>query len=109
MNKNVTEQDLIELFGLQMTNYFRNTCHVELILCSKTNNSRVFAFVTGPEHVLVSQTKRNRVSGENFSYRRIKKEVIDTSINTIKGNFSRCQSKISKTNCFQQNTGCTWT
>ena len=25
---------------------------MKLILCSKTNNSRGFAFVTGPEHVL---------------------------------------------------------
>ena len=52
MNKNVTEQDLIELFGLRTTNYLRNTCRVKLILCSKTNNSRGFAFVNGPEHVL---------------------------------------------------------
>ena len=48
----VTEQDLIELFGLRATNYLRNTCHVKLILCFKTNNSRGFAFVTGTEHVL---------------------------------------------------------
>ena len=59
LNKNVTEQDLIELFGLRATNYLRNTCHVKLILCSKTNNSRGFAFVTGPERI--SQTKQNRV------------------------------------------------
>ena len=52
LNKNVTEQDLIELFDLQTTNYLQNTCHVKLILCSKTNNSRGFAFVTGPEAVL---------------------------------------------------------
>ena len=59
LNKNVTEQDLIELFGLRATNYLRNTCHVKLILCSKRNNSRGFAFVTGPERI--SQTKQNRV------------------------------------------------
>ena len=57
----VTEQDLIELFGLQMTNYLWNTCHAKLILCSKTNNSRGFAFVTGQEHVLNELVKRNRV------------------------------------------------
>ena len=27
------------------------TCHVKLVLCSKTNSSRGFAFVTGPEYI----------------------------------------------------------
>ena len=51
LNKNVTEKDLIELFGLQTTNYLPNTCHVKLTLCSETNNSRGFAFATGPGHI----------------------------------------------------------
>ena len=70
-NKNVTEQDLIGLFGLQTTNYLQNTCHMKLILCSKTNNSCGFAYVTGPEHVLNELVilNRIRVSRENFSYR----------------------------------------
>ena len=38
LNKNATEQDLIELFGVPTTKYLRNTCHVKLILCSKTNS-----------------------------------------------------------------------
>ena len=59
LNKNVTEQDVIKLFGLRTTNYLRNTCHVKLILCSKTKNSRGFAFVTGPEHVLKELVKLN--------------------------------------------------
>ena len=70
LNKNVTEQDLIELFGLRTTNYLWNTCPVKLILCSKTNNSRGFAFVTGPEHVLNELVKLNEtVSGEKISHR----------------------------------------
>ena len=69
LNKNVTEQDLIELFGLRTTNYLRNTCHVKLILCSKTNNSQGFAFVNGPEHILNELVILYGVSGENFSYR----------------------------------------
>ena len=52
LNKNITEQDLIELFGLRTTNYLQNTCHMKLILCSKTNSSHSFGYVTGPEHVL---------------------------------------------------------
>ena len=71
LNKNVTEQDLIELFGLRTTNYLRNTCRVKLILCSKTNNSRGFAFVNGPEHVLNELVK---LKGIEFQE---KKLVID--------------------------------
>ena len=61
LNKNVTEQDWVELFGLRTKNYLRNTCHVKLILCSKTNNSQGFAFVTGPEHVLNELVKLNGI------------------------------------------------
>ena len=61
MNKNVTEQDFIELFGLRTTNYFRNTCRVKPILCSKTNDFRGFAFVTRPEHVLNELVKLNGI------------------------------------------------
>ena len=61
LNKNVTEQDLIQLFGLRTTNYLQDTCHVKLILCFKTNNSRGFAFVTGPEHVLNELVKLNGI------------------------------------------------
>ena len=60
LNKNVAE-DLIDLFGLRTTNYLRNTCLVILTLCSKTNNSRAFAFVTGPEHVLNELVKLSRI------------------------------------------------
>ena len=34
---------------------------MKLILCSKTNNSQGFAFVTGPEHVLNELIKLNGV------------------------------------------------
>ena len=61
LNKNVTEQDLIELFGLRTTNYLWNVYHVKLILRSKTNNSRGFAFVTGPGHVLNELVKLNGI------------------------------------------------
>ena len=61
LNKNVTEQDLIEFFGLRTTYYFRNACHVKLILRSKTSNSRGFAFASGPEHVLNELVKVNGI------------------------------------------------
>ena len=60
---NLNKNDLIELFGLGTTNYLRNTCHMKLILCSKTNNSQGFASVTVPEHVLNELVKLN---GEEF-------------------------------------------
>ena len=104
LNKNVTEQDWVELFGLRTKNYLRNTCHVKLILCSKTSNfcSRLcFCYWTRTCFERISQTKRNRVSGETFSYRKRKKQVLDTFINIIKANSSRCHSKIPKMNCFQ--------
>ena len=34
---------------------------MKLILCSKTNNSRDFAFLTGPEHVLNESVKLNGI------------------------------------------------
>ena len=61
LNKNITEQDLIELFGLQTTNYLWNNCHVKPILCSKRNNSRGFSFATGLEHVLNELVKLNGI------------------------------------------------
>ena len=61
LNKNVTEQDLIEFFCLRTTNFLGNTCHVKLTLCSKTNDSRGFAFVTGPGHVLNEFVKLNGI------------------------------------------------
>ena len=96
LNKNVTDKDLIELFGLQTTNYLGNTCHVKLILCSKTDNSGGFAFVTGPEHVLNDLIKLNGIAFQEkvLVLDEAKKEVIDTFINTIKGNSSRCHSRI---------------
>ena len=44
---------------------------MKLILCSKTNNSRGFAFVTGPEHVLNELVKLN---GKEFQEKNL---VID--------------------------------
>ena len=61
LNKNLAEQDLIDLFRSQTANYLRNTCHVKLILCSKISNSCDFAFVTGPEHVLNELVKLNGI------------------------------------------------
>ena len=94
-----------------MTNYFRNTCHVKLILCSKTNNSQGFAFVTGSEHILNELVKLNGIEFQEkvLVKDEAKKEVLDTFINAIQANSSRSQSKIPKTNCFQQSAGSTWT
>ena len=109
LNWNEIEQDLIELFGLRTRNYLRNTFHVKLILCSKTNNSRCFGFATGPEQVLNELLRLNGIEFQDkiLVIDEAKKEVLNSFINTIKENSSRRQSKIPKTDCFQQNTGST--
>ena len=97
LNKNVTEQDLIKLFGLRTTNYLWNTYHVKLILCSETNNSQGFAFVTGPEHVLNELVK---LKGREFQEKILvideaKKKSSTTSLTPLKqipvGVSQKCQ------------------
>ena len=59
--KNVTEQDLIKLFGLRTINYLPNICHVKFIWCSKTNTYRGFAYLTGPAYILNELVKLSEI------------------------------------------------
>ena len=90
-NKNVTEQDLTELFGLRTANYCRNTWHVKLILSSKTNNSRGFACITGPKHVCNELVKLNEIEFQEkiLVIGGAKRKFLDTFINTITANSSQ--------------------
>ena len=89
LNKNVTEQDLIEFFGLQTIFYFRRTFRMKLILCSKTDNSCGFGYVTGPEHVCNGIVKLNGINvQEKISVKDEGKKVLDTFISIIKANSS---------------------
>ena len=109
MNKNVTEQDLIELFGLRTTNYLRNTCRVKLILCSKTNNSRGFAFVTGPEHVLNELVKLNGIEFQekNLVIDEAKKKPSTPSLIPLRKIPVEVSQKYQRQTAFN-NTGSTW-
>ena len=90
LNKNVTEQDLIEFFGLQTIFYFCHTFRMKLILCSKTDNSCDFAYVTGPEHVCNELVKLNGINvQEKILVKDEGKKVLDTFISIIKANSSR--------------------
>ena len=50
LNKNTSEEDLYELFGLRNNTYLKDNCFAKTIL-SKSGLLRVFAFITAPDHV----------------------------------------------------------
>jgi len=61
LGSNVTNEDLINLFGLGTTNFLQRTCSVELACCEKTGKSKNFAFVNVPEHVHSELMKLNGI------------------------------------------------
>ena len=60
LNKDVTINDLNELFGLKTTRYLQEYCSIELPVNEKTGKSRGFAFISCPDHVC------NELIGINF-------------------------------------------
>ena len=63
-----TEKHLIELFDLEMTQYLRDTCRINLVISKNTVKHRGFAFVTTPDHVHDELLKLN---GVEFKGRRL--------------------------------------
>ena len=51
LNKDITEEDLNQLFGLKTTVYLRQTCITEILLYKNTRKSKGFAFLNVPQHV----------------------------------------------------------
>ena len=51
LNKDITEEDLNQLFGLKTTVYFRQTCIIEMPLDKNTGKSKGFAFLNVPQHI----------------------------------------------------------
>ena len=51
LNKDITEEDLNQLFGLENTVYFRQTCSIEMPLDKNTGKSKGFAFLNVPQHI----------------------------------------------------------
>ena len=61
LHENVIEKDLIELFGLETTQYLRDTSQINLIISKSTGKHRGFAFITTPNHVHDELLKLNSV------------------------------------------------
>lgn len=61
LGTNVTEKDLVNLFGLSATPYLNKACTVELATCEKTGKSKNFAFINVPEHVHNELMKLNGI------------------------------------------------
>ena len=57
LGSNVTNNDLIQLFGLHATPVLQKTCSVEVVTCEKT--SKNFAIVKVPEAVHAELLKLN--------------------------------------------------
>ena len=60
LNKNISEEDLHELFDLRNTTYLKENCCVKIVL-SKSGLSRGFAFITAPVHVCTELIKLNGI------------------------------------------------
>ena len=69
LNKNITEEDLNQLFGLKTTVYLRQTCSIEMPLDKNTGKSKGFAFLNVPQHVYNELVKLNGIEFQNHFIR----------------------------------------
>ena len=60
LNKNISEENLYELFGLQNTTYLKENCCVKIVL-SKSGLSRGFTVITEADHVCTELIKLNGI------------------------------------------------
>ena len=60
LNKNTSEEDLYEPFGLRNTTYLKEDCCVKIVL-SKSGLLRSFAFITAPDHACTELIKLNAI------------------------------------------------
>ena len=51
LNFGIKENDLVELFGLNITKYLREMCSLNMPMNDKTGQSKGYAFVSAPKHV----------------------------------------------------------
>ena len=59
INKDITEEDFNQLFGLKTTVYLRQTCSIEMPLDKNTGKSKGFTFLNVPQHVYNELVKLN--------------------------------------------------
>ena len=69
LNKDITEEDLNQLFGLTTTVYLRQTCSIEMPLDKNTGKSKGFAFLNVPQHVYNELVKLNGIEFQNHFIR----------------------------------------
>ena len=69
LNKDITEEDLNQLFGLKTTVYLRQTCSIEMPLDKNTGKSKGFAFLNVPQHVYNELVKLNGIEFQNHFIR----------------------------------------
>ena len=62
LNKDVTINDLNELFGLKTTRYLQEPCSIELLTNGNTGKSRGFAFTSCPDHACNELIKPNEIN-----------------------------------------------
>jgi len=61
LGSNVTQDDLVQLFGLGTTDFLQKNCAVNIATDAKTGKSKNFAIVTVPEHVHSELIKLNGI------------------------------------------------
>ena len=69
LNKDVTEEDLNQLFGLKTTVYLHQTCSIEIPLDKNNGKSKGFAFLNVPQHVYNEPVKLNCIEFQNHFIR----------------------------------------
>ena len=65
LNKEITEEDLNQLFGLKTTVYFHQTCSIKIPLEKNTGKSKGFVFLKVPQHVYNELVKLNSIEFQN--------------------------------------------
>ena len=65
LNKNTTEEDLNQLFGLKTTVYLRQARSIKIPLDKNTGKTKGFAFLNIPQHVYNELIKLNGIEFQN--------------------------------------------
>ena len=85
MNKNSSEEDIAELFGLRATPYLLENCFIEIPTGRKNRN---YALITAPEHARREPTKPNGAAPRDTPPEAQEARQSDTRLNE-KGNITK--------------------
>ena len=85
MNKNSSEEDIAELFGLRATPYLLENCFIEIPTGRKNRN---YALITAPEHARREPTKPNGAAPQDTPPEAQEARQSDTRLNE-KGNITK--------------------